>query len=266
MLEVEFAESSLLRVLESHGIPVWGRERPQSMAWVAVDAPGGRYLVGSETQDEVGQALRARAAERGVPVLLPLLDVEDRANVDYADLRGGFTERLLQAAGRYGVERVLVGHLSRGRDGIWRGEWIFQGDGRFDRWSARGLDADQVVLGGIDGLGQRLATLYAVNRATRTQRLHLRIEDLRELQDYAAVSRYLAGINITRSVRLTRVRSDSVEFEIEIQGGRAELERALALNNQLYPAERGLRALFADGEAASIGDPAMESLVYRFQP
>ena len=226
-------------------------------------------IVGSDNGDPIADSLRRSADRRGVPVLLPLLDVEDQSAVDYADVRGGFHDRLLSAARRYGVDRVLVAMLERRRDRSWHGQWTLYSDGEIANWSARALDPDQVVARGLDGLARQLASLYAVRRSAAVMELRLRVEDVRELEDYGAVDRFLRDLALTRRVRLQRVTADSLEFLVEVQGGLPDLERALALSPSLYASDTGLRDLFeepAPDAGETVRGPRVPLLVYRYRP
>ncbi len=124
-LEVRFQREPLEQALYRAGLPVWGRDRPAVLLWLAVRAPQGRELVGGELQPAVQRALLEAARRRGLPLMLPLLDLEDRARLSEAEVWAGFAEPALAAAKRYAPEAVALGRLEPAGPGWAEVPWRF---------------------------------------------------------------------------------------------------------------------------------------------
>ena len=45
-------------------------------------------------------AMEERSAERAVPIILPLLDLEDQSVISAAEIWGGFSDRVIAASAR----------------------------------------------------------------------------------------------------------------------------------------------------------------------
>src|SRR5690606_30642667 len=139
--------AAIERILRSANVTVWGNDRPLTLVWLAVDwGQGEREIVaaGDAPMDaeaalriERNRLLRERvheaATRRGIPVAFPLLDAEDLQQVNFADVWGGFDDRLLAASHRYGASSVLVGRLRPGAVGGNRWSWHFGPEQR--EWS-----------------------------------------------------------------------------------------------------------------------------------
>jgi len=107
-LIISLERDAIERVLRQAGAPVWGTERPLTLVWLAVDwGMGEREIVGADDPVRLpgdarsidrNKLLRERVQEvagrRGIPVVFPLLDLEDLTNVSFSDIWGGFDERL----------------------------------------------------------------------------------------------------------------------------------------------------------------------------
>jgi hypothetical protein len=108
-LRVTLDGAAIERVLRSANVTVWGNDRPLTLVWLAVDwGQGEREIVsaGDAALDadaarsiDRNRLLRERvqdaAMRRGIPVAFPLLDAEDLRQVNFADVWGGFDDRLL---------------------------------------------------------------------------------------------------------------------------------------------------------------------------
>src|SRR5258706_15949695 len=71
----------------------------------------------------VRKELLAVADERGLPVTLPLLDVQDLRAVTFADVWGGFEDRVAAASARYRADALLIGRVRPGLIGN-QIEWL----------------------------------------------------------------------------------------------------------------------------------------------
>lgn len=122
LLQTRFDAQAMARAVREAGLPLWGDERPATLVWLALEDGRQRVLLSAGLADDAADepasfgaealsALQAAAEARGVPLILPLLDSQDRAQVAYADVAGGFVERVLAASERYGADAVLVGRV-----------------------------------------------------------------------------------------------------------------------------------------------------------
>ncbi|HHH42592.1 MAG TPA: DUF2066 domain-containing protein, partial [Gammaproteobacteria bacterium] len=150
-LWVQFDGVALAREIRRAGLPYWGRERPDVLVWLAVDDRGQRYLVAENAQDVAARALRRAAARRGLPLTVPLMDLQDQRAVKFTDVWGGFAGTVRTASQRYRPQVILLGKLERARGrSDWRTEWILLGNGATRSWSGH-------AAGLADGIDQGIA-------------------------------------------------------------------------------------------------------------
>lgn len=123
-LWVQFDGVALAREVREAGLPYWGIERPDVLLWLAIDDRGRRYLVSDNSGGRVTHTVSQTANRRGLPLTLPLMDLEDQRAVQFTDVWGGFVGTLEAASERYRPQVILVGKLGHsGSSGGWRGSW-----------------------------------------------------------------------------------------------------------------------------------------------
>ena len=91
MLRVSFDGGSIQQALRQQGVAYWGKtERPEILLWLAVEDRGTRYIVSAQDNSDAARELQEAARQRGIPLLLPLMDLEDQSQVRFTDVWGGF--------------------------------------------------------------------------------------------------------------------------------------------------------------------------------
>ncbi|SEG10709.1 DUF2066 domain-containing protein [Marinobacterium lutimaris] len=106
---IAFDPLALTKLMNSLDMPVMPEDRPELLVWLVRGNGADASLV--EPSAEIYRQLHASAAERGLPMRDPLLDLTDQLALEPSQLAGFATEAVLQASQRYGTDAVLVGHL-----------------------------------------------------------------------------------------------------------------------------------------------------------
>jgi hypothetical protein len=241
-LWVAFDGAALERDLAQLGVPVWGADRPATLLWVAVDAGGGsRFVLSSGAESGVEtrlrDALRAAAVRRGIPVMFPLMDAEDRSRASFAEVWGGFEDSILAASARYGADAVLVGRMNASDPGFVR--WTLLDESGSQRWSG-GLEES------IDRVADVFAARFAVVSSGGASVVNLAVSGVASVEDYARVLRFLERLTAVESCTVERVEGEEVLFRLALRGDAAALEEAIGLGRLLSrepsaPGDPGLR-------------------------
>ena len=242
LLRVRFDGVALTRALRTAGLPVWGQERPDVLVWLAVDDGRRRYLLSEQSRAQAARALRQAARRRGLPLVLPLMDLEDRRQVKFADVWGGFLEPVQQASQRYRAQVLLIGRLHRTASGGWQGRWtLVQAGAGPQGWESRGATLQQSVAAGLGESAELLALRYAVRAGPSDADNSglLRVSGVETLADYARVQKYLESLSPVEAAQLQRVEGDSAEFGLRLNGARRSLQQVIAIGRVLVPAGDG---------------------------
>ena len=250
-LLIVFDSPGLQQALTARNRPVWGEERPLTLLWVAIDGgPGERGILaaspspvpGSQTVEAAAAALRgellAAATQRGLPISLPLMDVQDLNAVDFIDVWGNFSERLERASERYAPDAVLSGRVRLGGEGIETAQWTLLRGGNL-----RPLPG-VAVRSGLDGLADLYALEFSgIGGATGAR---LVVSGVESLDDYGRVMSYLESLSVLQSVQLEQLVGTEMTLRVEARGGAPVLNRVLALGDVLSRSPAGGGEIGAD--------------------
>lgn len=237
-IRIEFDGPALERVLHKAGLPVWAAKRPSVLVWLAVEQGRKRSILAEDSESQAVQHLQQGARERGIPLILPLMDLEDRRHVEFGDIRAGFFDTLSQAAQRYNTDMMLIGWLKKARSGDWVVTWTVQRGNTSSRWREDSLPLEEAVRSGVEGLADIMASRYAFS-ATPDSQLNeyvVAIGQLMSLEHYAAVLNMLQGMIFIEHVTPAYIAADQAAFKVLMRGPLAELEKSLMLSNRLLPA------------------------------
>lgn len=261
-IRVTFDPRAVNGLLQEAEVPVWGRTRPTILLWLAVEDEGGRYLVGADARSPLAGLVLREADRRGLPVLLPLLDLVDQRRISFTDVWGNFEDAVLEASARYQTGAVLVGRLYRASADDWTARWSLYQDKRVSHWQLGAARSSDVAAAGIDGAADALGQRYAQLLSTEdTRSVELVVSDIRDLDGYARAMKYLRRLDPVSNVAVASVEPDRIRFRLTIQGDRAGLEQTIGFGDTLVPV-RDQPASVALGEQPS----GVRELSYRLLP
>jgi hypothetical protein len=260
-VRVSFNAFEVNQTLTRLNMPIWGDERPATLLWLAADFGDGERaelmaddraaplragaVAGVPSQplseesaalfDEItGEILRA-ADERGLPIVLPELDAEDRAFVRFADVWGGFDQFVERAAERYDVEAILIARVVR------------TGLGTEVHWTARRGDLRETLTTprprmGIDWLADEFAAQYTTVGGARIT--FVTIRGIRSWTDWRVVDA-LSSLSIVESAVPDSIAGDELVLRVAARGDDEQLARLVTLDGRLRRVEDEPGLVFA---------------------
>ncbi|NIE77770.1 DUF2066 domain-containing protein [Pantoea sp. Ap-967] len=223
---VEFDPGSTEQALRKAGLALWGSNRPSILSWWLNDSAEGSNLVGDGQAS--AQPLRHAAQHRGLPLRLPLADLQEQLVANAKQLEGNDPAPLREAAERYGADALLAVHAQQA-DGKWQGKWQLWLGNQREQGTAEGADqaalADAVML----AVSNRLAPRYVTKPGSSGQ-VQLQVQGM-NLQRYAELSRVLEPygphLQLAEGGTLTYAVSGSPE-QLRAQLGLAKLQEVPA--------------------------------------
>jgi hypothetical protein len=242
-LALQLDVPALREALVRAGIRVWPADLPTVLVWLALERDGERQLLDGSAAAALAPGLRSLAAERGIRVFFPLLDLADREKVTYVDVAAGFTEPIREASQRYDADWVLAGRVQRDAAGYVRSRWIGLGEeASSGRWQAAGQSIEAVVEAMIPRVARQLRRAYAfLPDLDARRRLEVDVRGITDLRALDALQTRLAGIAGVQRARVTRVAADRVTLALALQVDGERVLAALADDPRLVESGSGWR-------------------------
>jgi hypothetical protein len=272
---IRFDERAINKLLQKNNLPVWGRTRPATLVWLAVQQDGARYMIGGNSPEEIRFALENEAQRRGIALVLPMLDAEDQNKLSFLDVWNNNQESVFLASQRYDADAILVGRMNLTAGDQWQGRWILYEGGQGLSWNTQGNVANQLldsgVLGTLEILGSRYAQVYDDSKPGE---VNIAVTNIKSLDQYARVSGYLTSLEQVTGIYPTHVDNNSVSFRLNIRGNSKGLIKTIELGNVLAavssPSQSGGNSMvsgFGSGQEIEIRETAPTTAhIYRLVP
>lgn len=237
LLWARFDAQAVNQSLQRINTPVWSRMRPSTLVWLAVEDRGRRYLAGSDAGADLRRELEEQADARGIPLLFPLLDLEDQRRVAFTDVWGGFDQEVRAASTRYQSSAVMLGRVFRAPSGDWSARWSLYVDGSAEHWQSAPGPRARVMADGVDGAADRLAARFARALGSDVaEPVDLLVTGVDRLEDYSRVQHYLRSLDTVSDLEVRRVDAAGAHFHLVLHGDRAALVQAIGFGRVLVPA------------------------------
>lgn len=269
-LRMAFGAVGVNRALASVNAPVWGANRPLTLAWVAVEDRGTRTLItekasGTGASRQVSaiwqQAFDKAAEERGLPVALPSVKFSGDREL-LSDLWGQFVNRIRSVSNDFDQDVMALVRVNRS-GGQWRAGWVFDGmamDGGEESVTADTPEALAQTV--INRWAERYADRYAVaaGKVAESPQVDIVLKGASSLADYGKITKSLEGLTPVLSAGASRVKGDQLTVRVAFSGELDQLKEYIALDPRFVPLESEPRepatASVEPTTSASAEDPA----------
>jgi len=121
-LVVSFNEDKINKLFHQANLPIWGRLRPQVLLWLIDEQGLHRSIISNSVKVNSTMAnaldidfpnvVSGFSRQRGLPLLMPLMDFDDANQITLSDLWGRFQQPIRYASARYSAEAIVVMRVS----------------------------------------------------------------------------------------------------------------------------------------------------------
>ena len=192
-------------ITQRANLPYWPLNRPQVLVWLVEDnEESGRILL-NDPNSEIYLGLMDAAKLCGLPLRLPLLDLEDQLALppDRAWLMD--EQAIMDASARYGVDTVLVGRYSQTSRGEWLSSWQYFHREQSDVFDQRAEKQENLGEGAVNLLAGYLRDRYSVRKNDdNSPLLTVELLNINNFAQYSKVLNYLEGLAVVSTFSLSR--------------------------------------------------------------
>jgi hypothetical protein len=242
-LWAQFDQSQVDRLIQEAGSGIWSNLRPKLLVWLVGENDDlQRQLFAADSEAIVVQQLKNAAQRRGLPIQLPLLDLNDSMTVSVIDVWARFMDTISFASTRYSPDGTVVARFYRTDPSMiteqqpeaWSGDWTLHiGELRWSG-SVRAMDRSEIGALIIADVTDQLAARYRIGSQTDTlQDWTVTIENLHKLEHTIAAEQLLAAMPAVLNVQLVSYNGRAAQYVLRLQTDPARIRQAMDLSPQL---------------------------------
>lgn len=264
-LQVNFDPSQLLKTMRQQRLPIWGNQRPLTLVWLATeDESGDRQMFSEQLPPATLAQWQQSADDKGLPLSLPLMDLEDAMRVSVNDVWGFFVDPIADASQRYRADFFALAKLSPTEEGweYWVTLYPYEAPASEDRYGfgnvrrsvmqSSGVLADDVAAKHAlqADIADYFARRYASVASEEKGQKQLTFVLSGQMEELIEIERYLNQQSSISSATLVSLKDNQVSFEIEVVGSLQALRQILELDPKV--------------EALPTDDQLVERSLYRW--
>ncbi|MGC3981004.1 MAG: DUF2066 domain-containing protein [Steroidobacteraceae bacterium] len=208
-LEVGFEPKSINVLLEQAGLPLWERERPNTLVVYPQALQGLR---------EASMATEQTAKLRGVPIVWANGETSEQFSATS-------TQQLQELARRYDASAVLLARVNPSAVTAASLRWQMVFNGGTQEMAGSAEEGPNLA---ADVLGR-----YYASAGKETTRLVLEVAGMDNLDAYANTLSYVGNLLMVRNVAVESLQRDVLRVQLDVRGSQESLRRALAIDQRL---------------------------------
>ncbi len=179
------------------------------------------------------QIISEQAKQRGLPIILPLMDLEDSINITVTDVWGRFVQPIRLASNRYNHDAIVAAQILKTEEG-WFSNWLMLHKDRTISWELQAESLESSLKIGVDTIADQLANQYGVfEDSLLHNELLISVRNISSLKEYAALMDYLQSLTSIHAVNIAKVQPNQLHLRITLIGERESMLQEISLNNQL---------------------------------
>jgi hypothetical protein len=242
MISVNFAAALIDELLADADIPVWDSNRPSVLVWMVLqNSSADREFLTADSNPEIVKVMQDFAAARGLPIIFPVLDFEDRRTLS-ENIAWNLDEAAISSASeRYGADSILAGRLHFTASGELVGLWQFQFLGEASVFDGFDSELQSYLYDPLNRITTRLAGYFAIlPESTGGESIRLRIDGIKNLNAYSSLLNYVENLGLVATVTTAEVDGARIELQLSLVGDTRQLYEQIALDRDLLPVNNTL--------------------------
>lgn len=256
---VKFNEDKINQLFTQADLPLWGSLRPQVLIWLLDEQGASRHIVAYDEISDFPEVVNEFSKQRGLPILLPLMDLTDSEQIFLSDFWAYFPERVQEASQRYFADTVIVMRVS---DSSLVNEadkksaeehnhqacdipcvakeiktakaldWRLYTQGTLYIQRYKGNDKTQLITQGLSDISELIYQTYALS-TTADNDFVIEVNNVTSLKSDMQLFDFLKDLSGVNTVTLISAQADVRRFQLDLTSSRTSFLASLRLNDKL---------------------------------
>jgi hypothetical protein len=216
-LKAQFDQRALDAALKKTGTKFTSDQLPSVVVWLTAGQSGRQSwrFIGAEDDSGLGPELKGAAGQRRLPLVLPLLDLEDQTQIHPDDVVTSNYDKINNASLRYGTKAIVAGTMEEGQDGHYNAQLnLVLANGQTVPWSQQGAQREQVIREAMAWVSDYLVKNRLPGKPDMGE-LNIVVEDVSSLDGYMRALRFIRLQEQVASVAVRQVETNKVTFVVK---------------------------------------------------
>jgi len=259
-LVVSFNEAKVNQLFKDADLSLWGSLRPQVLLWLIDEQGTSRTIIASDADSVVPVTVNEFSIQRGLPIVMPLMDLTDSEQVILNDFWHYSHEQVQQASLRYFADTVVVMRVSDSSLVHAEGQptldtssdiacgllcqqqavvdqpkvldWKVYTQGALYTQQYQGVDKVSLITQGLSDITELIYQSYALS-TTAENDFVIEVQNITSLKSDTEVANFLINLSAVKAVTLINAQGDVRRFKLDLIGSKASFIASLKLNNKL---------------------------------
>jgi len=263
-LIASFNKDKINQLFQSVSLPLWGSLRPQVLLWLVDEQGLIRRIMSNSSASNLPFMVNEFSAQRGLPIMMPLMDLTDANQIKVSDVWGRFQQPIKEASSRYLAEAIAVMRISntslvsleshnkevlepddcgllcvqsQAKKQNYVLDWslldwsLIKGQQKFSQQYV-GNVPQELLQQGLADITELIYQRYALS-TTSQHDFVIEVANVDSLATYVDVFDFLNDLSSVKTVTLLSAKADSRRFNLQLLGSTDALLASLKLNKQL---------------------------------
>ena len=255
LLAVTFDEAKINELFLQANLPLWGRLRPQILLWIVEEQGLTRNVLSDSSISQLPAFAKQFSKYRGLPLMMPLMDLTDLTQINTAELWGRFSQQVQLASQRYLAEAIVIIRISNSSllpklveqencqplcaQNNYALDWSListsgQAQQQVQQYGElyQGQDRQHLLEQALADITQVIYQEYALFTTTENDLL-IDVANIDSLPTYLKVSSFLEQLSSVQAVKLVSANGSHWRFDLTLIGSQKALLASLKLSKQL---------------------------------
>lgn len=238
-LKASFDHQRVINTLRQADLPVWGAQRPLTLVWLTYNKEADIQILSDSSNDELRANLMQDANNKGIPLMLPVMDLDDVMAISVTDIKGMFIDVISNASNRYDSDYFAVADIGltgnsasyqlalydkKITSGIREPLVLHRGDA---------IDAQEAAKQMVSLLADYHISQYAIASTGDSAEVNVSFVGINTMQKLVDLEKYLKQLSAVKGVVLSQYQQDTATYHLSLFSGIEDLQRLLDIDNRL---------------------------------
>jgi len=238
LISLYFEPRLIDNIIQESQMPLWGSNRPVTLLWLAIEEDFERRIIHESHQvNSIETQIEKDSIRRGVPIILPLMDLDDELKISMSDIWGRFPSPISEASQRYSADSVLFGRIQLQGE-RWNGKFGYLNQGSESSFEVSETTPELVISKMMDNIAELLCEKYCVVEETgQKNEIMMDVSDINSFAEFKQLESYLTSLSAISKIELVTIAEHRTLLKVTLLGQLESVLEGISLSQKMLPIE-----------------------------